>query len=180
MGETDAQLVHEAQEQPFVFDKLYRKYYKQVYKYIWFRVGFNSEAAEDLLQECFLRAFEHLKDFHASGFSYLTYLLTIAHNLVVNQYRKQPTISLDTDDAPEIADSRATMQTDLEAQEIIEATEDLPESERSVIHMFYEETLPVAIIAERLGKTANAVKLLLSRARKHLKQHPRLTGLAQT
>jgi len=58
------------------------------------RTGHQKDTAEDLTQETFLRAFKHLSHFQNRGYSYLSYLLTIAHNVLVNYYRSHKLIPL--------------------------------------------------------------------------------------
>ena len=60
------------------------------------------------------------------------------------------------------------------------ATEQLPETERAVLAFRYREGLEIEEIARRLGKSKNAVKIILSRARKDLSQKVAKTDSAQT
>jgi len=59
---------------------------------------------------------------------------------------------------------------DEEPEVLREAVEALPESSRTVIHLFYYEELPVKEIARILGLSEQNVKTRLSRARDQLRQ----------
>jgi len=96
----DRLLIIAAQQNKDHFAKLYIKYHDQIYDYFYHRVGFDGTLADDLTQETFVSAFKRLPDFKVSNSSYLTYLLRVAHNNLVNYYRKIRVISLEAN--PEI------------------------------------------------------------------------------
>ena len=51
-----------------------------------------------------------------------------------------------------------------------EAIEALPEEQKSAVRMRYADGLPTKQIAEKLGKTDAAVRVLLSRSMRHLEK----------
>lgn len=176
MPPTDVQLITDAKQDTAAFEAVYRKYAPKVFNYFWYRVGHNKEVAEDLMQETFVRAFQALPKYVVKNGSYLTYLLTIAHNLLVNYYRtKQPVPLEEAEKIPvEITDR---VEHTLATEQLWQAIQDLPDSEKDAIYLMYREDKPVKDMAQIMGKSENAVKLLLSRARKRLRQHPKLTEL---
>src|SRR5581483_8085265 len=91
----DASLIEQSKTEPAKFEHLYEKYADKVFNYFWYRTGHDWALSEDLMQETFLRAFQHLQKFRNRGYSYLTYLLNIAHNLLVDHYRKPKSISVE-------------------------------------------------------------------------------------
>ncbi len=169
---SDAALIEQAKNNPEFFGLLYEKYSERVFHYFYFHVNFRRDVAEDLRQETFLKAFTKLPSFEFSEniSSYLTYLLTIAHNLLVNYYRdSQKYISLD--ERPELADSVTTsIEAHLDIDVIKNVVQQLPLHEKEIFLLRYEIQLSITEIAQALKKTENAVKLMLSRARKHLAQ----------
>ena len=71
------------------FGKLYDSYYGQIYRYLYYRLA-NEENASDLSAEVFLRAWHHLSSFgNQNKFLFRSWLFRIAHNLLVDQYRKE-------------------------------------------------------------------------------------------
>lgn len=167
----DAELVRKAKEDMQEYEKLYRKYANNIYVYLWHRVGRSREVAEDLMQETFLRAFRSLSRFRDQGYSYLTYLIRIAHNLLVNHYRKPKDSSLSSSPrefADEGEDLDGIIDRKLEAN-ILEGTiKKLSPKDQELLRMRYKEELSIKEIAEKIDKTENAVKLSLSRTRKRL------------
>lgn len=165
----DALLVARAQENPEQFALLFEKYAPAVREYFSRRLGGDLALAEDLTQEVFVRSFRSLRDFHMANASYYTYLLHVAHNVLVNHYRTQryETISLSGNE-PGIEDR--IENTGIVRGDLDTLLKGCTETERSVMLWKYRDTLRVREIAKRLGKTENAVKLVLSRTRKKLKK----------
>ena len=70
------------------FDDLYKRHAEKMFR-ITYRIMRNREDAEDAVQECFLNAFLHLKNFDGrSRFS--TWLTRIAMNAALMKLRKNP------------------------------------------------------------------------------------------
>ena len=86
--EKDQELVEKAKKNRRAFGTLYVKYAKDIYRFLLYRVNKNKEIAEDLMQETFLCAYRNLNSFKNMGYKYSSYLLKIAHNLLVNYYRR--------------------------------------------------------------------------------------------
>lgn len=178
MPNQDRNLIKRAQENPAEFGALYNKYVKKIYNYFWFRVGHDNETAEDLMQETFLRAFRDLRRYKTNETSYFSYLLTIAHNLLVNYYRIPRPIPLEAvGDVP--YDVVKDIQGKFAAETLWRAVQQLPLPEKNTLIMFYREELPIREISRVMGKSENAVKLVLSRARKKLALHPSLDGITE-
>lgn len=165
----DRLLIEAAQIDQAAFQTLYDKYRHTVFLYLVRHTEGNVEAAEDLTQDTFYRALRYLRNFRVTNASYGTYLVRIAHNVLVNFYRRRRELPL-TD---EIGQSEAA-ETAPAPEETILSTRSLLETERRVLGMKYVEGFSVHEIATTLNKSENAVKLVLSRARKKLRRH--LTG----
>lgn len=159
----DRELILEAQQNAEAFAELYQKYLFQVRAFFSHRV--NQEGlAEDFTHETFERAFRALPSFAPSNASYLTYLLRIAHNLLVSHYRK----------SSQVIDGRPAARHTIEVMEkrdaIERGLEQLNPGDRQVIQMKYGEGQRIKEIAECLDRSENAIKLQLSRARKKLRK----------
>lgn len=168
MTKEDRVLVEAAQRDPRQFDALYRIYFQTIYDYFWYRVGHDHDVAEDLTQDVFVRAFKGLHRFSYTGASYRSYLLTVAHNILVNYYRKEKPIPLDT-----VPDIPVEIWDDIEKEDRLQRLwreiQKLPIQERDILYLFHRRGYSVREIASITKKTENAVKLTLSRARKKLK-----------
>ncbi len=174
----DAVVIEQSKTDPKAYEHLYRKYADKVFNYFWYRTGHDKQLSEDLMQETFLRAFQQRERYKAKGYSYLTYLLTIAHNLLVDHYRKPKSIpveDLPTEAVPyEITEELASKS---DAEALWRAMQTLPQQNRDALLMFYQDDKPVRDIAKVMGTTENAIKLNLSRTRKKLAGHPHLQDI---
>src|SRR5437762_6742034 len=68
------------------FAELYDEHLDRVFRHVLYRVG-NRADAEDLTQQVFLRAWQALGRYRITGSPFIAWLLTIAHNLVVDHYK---------------------------------------------------------------------------------------------
>ncbi len=68
------------------FGKLYDMHVDRIYRHIYYRVG-NETDAEDLTQQVFLKAWQAIGRYKKMSAPFVGWLMTIAHNLVVDFYR---------------------------------------------------------------------------------------------
>ncbi len=180
MDKEDMNLIEQAKQNPAAYEALYRKYAQRLFNYFWYRVGHQKDVAEDLLQETFMKAYQNLSKFYLRSYSYYSYLLTIAHNILVNYYRKPQTISLKSiGDVPDEVTVDQEIDKKQTAEFLWRAIQELPEHEKDILLLRYQNGLPIKDIARIVGKSENAVKLTLSRTRKKLAQRPYLKDIAQ-
>ena len=176
MNNEDTKLVEIAKGNPKSFEDLYRKYVDKVFNYFWYRTGHDKALSEDLTQETFLKAFQNLQKFRIRGYSYLTYLLTIARHLLIDHHRKPKSVPIeDVEDIPYEVVEDIERKSDAEA--LWHAIQTLPASNRDVLLMHYQDEKSIKDIATITESTENAVKLNLSRTRKKLAQHPYLKDM---
>ncbi len=125
----------------------------------------NHSDAEDIMQDVFLKLLKHNKSFNNE--EHLDKWLTVvcvneSKNYIKSPFRKN-TVLLDE------AKDLYTFDT-VNDYDIFKSVMSLPKKERTVIHLFYYEDLPVKEIAKMLNIKESAVKTRLSRGRKHLKE----------
>mgnify|MGYP005837947599 CR=1 FL=1 len=143
----------------------------------------NPEDAEDVLQETFLKAYEHLEDFQGNS-KFHTWLVRIAVNQALMKLRKRKTdstVSLDEpidtgeetvtreiavwDPNPELTYSREEIRAILQ-----NAIDSLPPAFRAVFALRDIEGLSTEETAAMLNLTIPAVKSRLLRARLRLRE----------
>ncbi|MBU6231221.1 sigma-70 family RNA polymerase sigma factor [Patescibacteria group bacterium] len=173
MRAADPAILHKSSLHPRDFGALYDAYYGRVYGYFLNRVGYDHELAEDLAQDTFLRALKHFPAFREEGYLYITYLMTIAHNLLVNHYRRiksVPWSHIEKEQMPEMADEKSDIKAYLEREDLVRAIEHLSPFERSVLGMAYIRGMHNKEIAQRIHRTVSGAKLLLFRIRNKIRQ----------
>lgn len=163
------------------FTDLYNEHLKDVYSFLYYRLG-NHHDAEDVSEQVFLQAYRHLSKALAEsdGRSLRPWLIRIAQNLAINLYRdraRKPQTPLET--AGEFADQHDTEQLVAARDElahIFEQVSGLPDDRREALIMRYALGMDNQEIATALGKSEGATKVLLHRAIKQLGQQLTAAG----
>jgi len=165
------------------FSRLVDAYSGPIYRLALKMLGIPTDA-EDVLQNTFLKAFQHLKDFEGRS-SLSTWLYRIASNEALMLIRKQrPEITL-SDAVPEDDDNRDYFPDQFtdwcclpedeflssESQAALDqAVQHLPETQRIVFVLRDIEGLSIQETSETLDLSESAVKTRLLRARLRLRE----------
>lgn len=174
--EEEKDLVRRAQKgDRSAFALLYERYFERVYRYLVARLS-NPTEAEDLAQEVFLRVLEALPRFRFRGPPFSAWIFRIAHNLVVDRYRRTghagEVLPLDTVlGLPSGQDVPAQAILALEAQALGAALARLTEAQRQVLLLRFVAGLSVRETAQAMGKSENAVKALQHAGLLALRRH---------
>ena len=162
------------------FAELYESYYDQIFRYVSFKCGSRLEA-EDLTGEVFLRMLESINKFKFQGFPFTSWLYRIAHNLVVDNFRRKgrkPTVPLDKVlhfSSEKDGEMENQAQISWSMDEVVEAMTSLTDLQREVITLRFVAGLSIAETADAVGKKENAVKALQHagiRKLRNLMTHP--------
>jgi RNA polymerase sigma-70 factor, ECF subfamily len=173
---TDADLVRRAKagELP-AFEELVARYERRVYS-LAYRMLANQHDAEDVTQQTFLSALEHLPDFREES-SFYTWLMRIASHAGLKIIRKRKGLPTETLEIPHpefIAtwkESPAKLAQQNETGKLIEAAlAELDEKHRLVFLLRDVEGLSVKETAESTGLSEANVKVRLLRARLQLRE----------
>ena len=147
------------------FALLYERFFDQIFRYVSFKTGSPTEA-EDITGEVFVRMIESIHRFKWQGHPFSSWLFRIAHNLIVDYFRKKGKKALvpleGTADNLQSAHVDVDRRIDLELamDEIRRAMEGLTDLQREVISMRFAGGLSVAETARAIGKKDNAIKAL--------------------
>ena len=143
---------------------LFERYRQNVYAAA-FSVCRNAADAEDVLQDTFLQYHKTNKDYKDEQ-HIRAWLLRVAMNRATDVYRKRKR----RQEAP-LDDYAETLAfPSPAASTLFDTVMALPETYRSVIHVFYYEDYTVAEIAKLLHLSQSNVKTRLSRGRNLLKE----------
>ena len=155
------------------FGELYDIYAPKLFRFIRLKVG-SQVLAEDLSSESFLRIWEyfHEKEREIEE-SFQALLYRIAHNLIVDYYKRKSSQELFIDDDFKIFLEGQTGPSEIsrreDADEIHQALVKIKEEYQNVIIWYYVDELPVGEIARLMNKSEGAIRVLIHRGLKSLK-----------
>lgn len=146
-------------------EDLVTKYRRQLFGYILNMTG-NSSEADDVFQEVWLRVIRKLSLYNEKNF--LGWLVRIAHNIVIDRYRrKKPVVSLDkeTDEGQSLmatvvakdGDPEKNAQMGEVGTHIAEAVAQLPDDQKEVFVMRARTGLTFKEIAKVQAVSINTV-----------------------
>ena len=169
-GDADRQdlLARASRAEPTALGMLYDQYADRIYTYIYHRVG-QAELAEDMTEQVFMRMLEAIRTGRAWRTSFSGWLYRIAHNLVIDHYRRRGrAILIDLDDAsPVVAtlgDPVRSAESRLDREHLRAALAQLTEEQAHVITLRFLEEMSIAETADIMDKTEGAIKALQYRA----------------
>ncbi len=148
------------------FGALYNKHVSRVYRHVYYMVGSPPEA-EDLTAQAFLQAWQAIERYQVRGAPFVSWLMRIAHNLGVSHLRsRRPSAEL-----PETLVDRSrdgnpddVLQRQADGERVREAILRLREEHRRVIILRFVEDLAYREVAEIVGKSVPAVRVIQHRA----------------
>jgi RNA polymerase sigma factor (sigma-70 family) len=162
-----------SRESAEAFEQVYDEHVWNVYGFFGYRLA-SREEAEDLTQLTFERALRAWNRFDSGRASVRTWLLAIAHNLLVDHYRSKASVRqerLPEGEAAdgilglaELPDDRLGLSPELEA-----ALHELDGRERELLALRFGGDLTGPEIAELTGLTLANVQQILSRALRKLR-----------
>jgi RNA polymerase sigma-70 factor (ECF subfamily) len=154
------------------FETLYLRHLEKIYRYIYFRVG-DEVQAEDMTEEVFVRAWEALPNYKLGESRFTSWLYTIAHNLLVDHYRRRNPAQISSDDLARYADPGDLPERIIgqkqEFEVLAKSIMQLDELEQQVLLLRFVEGLSHREIAAIIGKSQTASRVIQHRALKALR-----------
>ena len=178
MVANDVQLIHRILSgDDEAFGVLIQKYRKGVHALVWRKIG-DFHYAEEITQDVFLQVYKKLSTLKNPS-QFAGWLYVIVDRLCINwlQRHKPAAQSLDATSTKEIEEfSYACYVSEQREREALERRyavvkkllEKLPESERTVVTLYYLGEMTTKEIGKFLGVSVNTIKSRLRRARKRL------------
>ncbi len=154
------------------FPTFYRTHVKKVYRFVFYRVQGNTEVAEDLTQDVFLKALSAF-DRYDPTISASSWIYTIARNHLINHVQKQrhtETLEAIENTDWDRVDWAERLCVSHDEKRLLEAIKKLPETDTKIVRLKYLEGWSYEDIAEKLGKTAGALRVQAHRALKELEK----------
>jgi RNA polymerase sigma-70 factor, ECF subfamily len=147
--------------------ELYDRNFDGIYRYLYTRVRHQADA-EDLTEQVFLKMVDSIKRYRPKGVAFSSWLYRIAHNLLVDRYRRagrDPVeLSDDVRDVRPQADPADLLQNSEQRRALIEAVQQLTPEQQQVITMRFIENLDAGEIARQMGRQPGAIHSMQHRA----------------
>ena len=150
------------------FETLYARHRGALYRFV-LRSLKDRAVAEELFQEAWIRVIE-ARERYAPSARFSTWLYTIAHNLLVDHWRRKGLVLVDSDEEPASGDDPAQrVEARQAAARFLQALEALPPAQREAFLLHEEAGLSVVEIAAATGSNEEAAKSRLRYAMAKLK-----------
>ena len=166
------------------FDSVVQRYWPRILRFVLAAIQ-DSDVAETLTQDCFLKAYRNRLAFRGDS-SLSTWLMSIAVNLVRDHtrnrgfqfWRTAQRSAIDSKGTGEWLPDRSMSPEQRalineQVQAVWDATKNLSERQRTVFLLRYVEDLDILEIAEATGLTENAVNVHLFRAIRNVRKRVR-------
>ena len=169
---TDSKLVDLAsQGDQQAFEHLYTRYHEAIMRLFEVRLAGDKEAAEDLVQETFIKVYLHL-DAYAEEYTFGQWVYTIARNTMVDYLRRRtddvsidsaaraPIAPIATTPTPEESVIQSQRRTHVE-----DSLAELSDDYRRIIELRFIDEYSYEEIADKLGRPINTIKTQIRRAK---------------
>lgn len=166
----DIELVREylATQNQLYFSQLYRRYVDKVYSKCISLLK-DDAAAHDALQDIFLKIFLNLAKFNEKA-KFSTWVYSITYNYCIDIIRKKKKerklFSDEIENAPDVVediDDKELLEIEVEKLKVV--LDKIPDGDKAILLMKYQDDLKIRDIGEILNKTESAIKMKIKRAK---------------
>ena len=168
---TDEELVKGCiNKKPIAQKHLYERFSRKMFG-VCLRYTDDRDEAEDILQNGFIKVFENIETFKASG-SLEGWVRRIMVNTALNHYRqnKASRMKVDLDSVEYMLEGSDQIDGALNIKELLKVIQTMPAGFRAVFNMFAIEGYSHKEIAEQLNISEGTSKSQYSRARAYLQR----------
>ena len=146
--------------------EVHNKYYDSIYRYIAFRVN-DSQTAEDLTSEVFLRLLSALRDHTAPQNTLRGWLYGVASRVLKEHYRRKKRDSStflheDIPSAEQSLDQQVSKI--LRDENLLAVIRSLTEDQQNVLALRFGFGMPIQEVAQTMSKSEGSIKMLQARA----------------
>ena len=132
------------------FRTLYLEHGRRAQGFFMRMMGYDVQLARDMVQDLFTRIWEHRDTFKADA-SFTTWMFSIAYNMCKNEYRHREIVQTYQEHimatTTDIASDADTLEQKQRRQMLAEAINRLPENQKALFLLRYDEELTVPEIA---------------------------------
>ena len=159
---------HSSEDQ---FLNWYNDFSDAIFRHCFFRLS-DREKAKDATQETFIRLWNYIAQGKEVG-NVRSFLYTIANNIIIDEYRRKTTISLDRMQEETGFDIGSDEHKGIEHRDDVERVQEIvreiPEQYREAFIMRHIDGLSVKEIAKITGDSENLISVRIHRAIEKIK-----------
>ena len=166
------EVIRAAQKDPAMFRPLYDQYFERIFRFIYRRTT-NENLSADICSQVFLKAMQQINKYQFKGVPFSAWLYRIASNEVAQHFRnthKNRTISLETSHISDLIEEMNADQKENYQNALIQALDELKETDVQLVEMRFFEMRPFKEIAEIIGITESNAKVKTYRILEKLKK----------
>lgn len=167
--------INAAKKNPKAFEPLYKKYFEQIFRFVYQRLD-EKDTAQDITQQIFINALINLKKYEHRGLPFSSWLYRIAINEMNKWFRNQKTtrtLNIETEGLDELIEEIEEQPYEDYYPRLAKAMESLEPENLLLVEMRFFEKRSFKEIGEILEITENNAKVrlyrLLDRFKKVLK-----------
>jgi RNA polymerase sigma-70 factor (ECF subfamily) len=145
---------------------LYEEHAPRLYRYFLLRLRGQTQQAEDLTAEVFVRVLKRLESYEYRGLPFGAWLFRVARNVLIDYQRslpRGPFVDLEICHNLSAPASDRALDQAVDRQILTQALSRLTREQREVIQLRFVQGLSIAEAAAAVGKTEDAVKKLQAR-----------------
>ena len=165
------------------FARLHELYSTRLYRFAVKRLGDATEA-EDVVQDVFLEVHRCIGSWEGRS-ALLTWMFSITHHQICRRFRRKTPIGIPIEQLEARAPSTPEVSSErrVDAARILSVCadtleEDVSPAQHEIFDLYYGENRPTKVIAKELGKSNQAVKISLFRARRAMEARLKEQGIA--
>ena len=147
--------------------ELYDRHFDGIYRYLFTRTRQQADA-EDLTEQVFLKMVDSIQRYRPRGVAFSSWLYRIAHNLLVDRYRRSGREPVElTDQVRDVrphADPAALVQNSEERRRLLAAVQRLTPEQQQVITLRFIDNFDVDEIARLMRRRPGAIHSMQHRA----------------
>ena len=158
------------------FGALYDRFQPEIVRYLTYRLR-NAEAAEDLAQQVFLKAWQAIPRYEDRGVPFKAWLYRMAHNQMVDYFRsRRPTTDLEGVDLPVESEAEQRMLVQETHDQLRDALGRLSEDHREVLTLRFLLEKSAREAGEIMGRKEVTIRGLQMRALQALRREIEAIG----
>jgi RNA polymerase sigma-70 factor (ECF subfamily) len=149
----ESEVIALAKKKSKYFGVLYDRYFDQIFRFVFKRLGGNEDVAGDLTQQTFIKAMANLEKYEDRGFPFSSWLYRIAQNEVsmfFRQEKKNISVSIDENRLQDMAgEANLSGHMSIEQQEmLVECVNGLKPEQQDLIELRFFQAMSFKEIAE--------------------------------